>query len=316
MQVNAAVIGCGSWGRNHARVYDELPAVNLKAVADLNPQTAENIGRKHGVKWYTDIDKILSDPDIELVSICTPTITHAEIGLKAIEAGKHLLVEKPMTNTIQEAETLIRNAENKGVKLTVGFVERFNPAVQEAFRLIESGKIGDVILAHTRRVSRNPQRIGDVGVIKDLAIHDIDITSALFRDPPQTVHATAGSIAHHYEDYANINVGYTRNRTAFIETNWLTPRRVRTLTITGTEGIINVEYTTQQINIENTQQMTQPFLPYREPLYLELQHFVDSVIKDTQPQITGHDGLKALQICEAALESSRTGQTVKLELLT
>ena len=268
MPVNAAVIGCGSWGRNHARVFEELPQANLKAVTDLNPETAEKIGCKNGVKWCTDADKILSDPDIELVSICTPTITHAEIGLKAIEAGKHLLVEKPMTNTIQEAETLIKKAENKGVKLTVGFVERFNPAVQESFKLIESGKIGDVILAHTRRVSRNPQRIGDVGVIKDLAIHDIDIILSLFKDPPRTVYATAGSIAHQYEDYANINVGYSRNRTAFIETNWLTPRRVRTLTITGTEGIINVEYTTQQINIENNLQMTQPFLPYREPLYL------------------------------------------------
>jgi UDP-N-acetylglucosamine 3-dehydrogenase len=316
MQVNVAVIGCGSWGCNHARVYDELPGVNLRAVTDINPQTAEGIGKKHGVKWYTDIDKFLQDPDIELISICTPTITHADIALKAIEAGKHLLVEKPMTNTIQEAQTLINKAENKGVKLTVGFVERFNPAVQEAFKLTESGKIGDVILAHTRRVSRNPLRIGDVGVIKDLAIHDIDITSSLFHDPPQTVYATAGSIAHKYEDYANINVGYTRNRTAFIETNWLTPRRVRTLTITGTEGIINVEYTTQQLTIENTVQSIQPFLPYREPLYLELEHFIQAVINDTQPQITGHDGLRALQICEAALESSRTGQTVKLEPLT
>lgn len=316
MKVNAAVIGCGSWGSNHARVYDELPTARLRAVADLNPQTAEKIGRKHGVTWCTDIGRILQDPEIELVSICTPTITHADIALKAIEAGKHLLVEKPMTNTAQEAQTLIRKAENTGVKLTVGFVERFNPAVQEAFNQVEQGKIGDVILAHTRRVSRNPLRIGDVGVIKDLAIHDIDITSALFRDPPQTVHATAGSITHRYEDYANINVGYTRNRTAFIETNWLTPRRIRTLTVTGTEGIINVEYTTQQVTIENTIQSTQPFLPYREPLYLELEHFAQTILDDTQPKITGRDGLRALQICEAALESAKTGQTVKLESVT
>jgi UDP-N-acetylglucosamine 3-dehydrogenase len=220
-----------------------------------------------------------------------------------------------MTNTIEEAETLIKRARRKRVKLTVGFVERFNTAVQESFNLIRSGKIGKVILAHTRRVSRNLVRIGDVGVIKDLAIHDIDITLSLFKDKPERVYATAGSIAHRYEDYANINVRFSDNRTAFIETNWLTPRRVRTLTITGTEGIINVEYTTQQLNIENTINMIQPFITPKEPLYLELQHLVDAVINDTEPTITGVDGLRALQICEAALESAKTGKTVEIQEL-
>ncbi len=315
MTINVAVIGCGMWGRNHARVYSEHPQTNLTAVSDINPKTAETIATKHQTKHYTDVDKILENPEIELVSICTPTITHAEIAQQAIKAGKHVLVEKPMTNTTEEAINLIKLAEKNNVKFTVGFVERFNPAVQEAFKQINQGKIGNVILAHTRRVSRNPVRIGDVGVIKDLAIHDIDIACSLFKDPPQTVHATAGKIAHKYEDYANINIGFTDNRTAFIETNWLTPRRVRTLTITGTEGIINVEYTTQQITIENTVQATQPFLPYREPLYAELDHLINAVTNDTQPMITGKDGLRALQICEAALESAKQNQTITIKPL-
>jgi UDP-N-acetylglucosamine 3-dehydrogenase len=137
------------------------------------------------------------------------------------------------------------------VALTVGFVERFNPAVQEVFKRIAEGAVGDVILAHSKRVSRSPSRIGDVGVVKDLAIHDIDIITHLLMGKPQYISAVTGSIRHKFEDYANINLLYSRDRSAFVETNWLTPRRVRTLTVTGTEGIINVEYTTQQLTIEN-----------------------------------------------------------------
>jgi len=312
MKLNAAVIGCGSWGRNHARVYRELPNIDLVAVADTAPATVHEIAEKYRAKPYTDPDELLEDPEVQLVSICTPTVTHADIALAAIKRGKHVLVEKPMTDTVGEAEALIRAARRQGVHLTVGFVERFNPAVQEAYRMIAEGEIGDVILAHTRRVSQRPLRIGDVGVVKDLAIHDIDIASALFKDEPQTVYSTAGSIAHQFEDYANINIGYAGNRTAFIEANWLTPKKVRQLNVTGTKGIMTVDYITQQLTIENERQLTQPNIPYREPLYMELRSFADSVIGDTPPSVTGEDGLKALRICEAALKSSRTGKQVRL----
>jgi UDP-N-acetylglucosamine 3-dehydrogenase len=311
-KLNAAVIGCGSWGRNHARVYSELPNVNLVAVADTAPAAANEVAEKYRVKPYTESAKLLEDPDIQLVSICTPTVTHARLALQAIEQGKHVLVEKPMTNTVKEAKTLIKASKKRGVTLTVGFVERFNPAVQEAHRRIAKGEIGGVILAHTRRVSQRPLRIGDVGVIKDLAIHDIDITSILFNEEPRTIYATAGSIAHQFEDYANINIGYPENRTAFIEANWLTPKKVRQLNVTGTKGMMTVDYITQQLIVENDQQLIQPNIPYQEPLYMELKSFADSIINDTPPSVTGEDGLRTLRICEAALKSSRTGKQVRL----
>jgi UDP-N-acetylglucosamine 3-dehydrogenase len=312
MKLNAAVIGCGSWGRNHARVYSELPNVNLVAVADTAPAAANEVAEKYRAKPYTESAKLLEDPDIQLVSICTPTVTHARLALQAIEQGKHVLVEKPMTNTVEEAKTLIKTSKKRGVTLTVGFVERFNPAVQEAYRRIAEGEIGGVILAHTRRVSQRPLRIGDVGVIKDLAIHDIDIALTLFREQPSTVYATAGSIAHQFEDYANINIGYPENRTAFIEANWLTPKKVRQLNVTGTKGMMTVDYITQQLIVENDQQLIQPNIPYQEPLYMELKSFADSIINDTPPSVTGEDGLRTLRICEAALKSSRTGKQVRL----
>ncbi len=310
--LGTAVIGCGSWGRNHARVYRSLPGVTLAAVVDSDESTAKEIGELHHVPYFTDLEKVLADQDIQVVDICTPTITHADIALSAIENGKNVLVEKPMTNTIKEAETLIRAAERKGVALTVGFVERFNPAVREASRLAAAGEIGDRILAHTRRVSRSPGRIGDVGVVKDLAIHDLDIVSHLLGGDPEYVMAVTGRIRHNFEDYANISLVYKGYRNAFVETNWLTPRKVRTLTLTGTEGIISVEYITQQITIENDERSLQPFLPFREPLFEELKSFTDHVAKGTGLEVTGDDGLRALMLCEAALRSSETRQRVRI----
>jgi UDP-N-acetylglucosamine 3-dehydrogenase len=310
--VKAAVIGCGSWGKNHARVYRELPNVELVAVMDLNPQAAKQCGDRYGALSHSDPSPIIKDPTIDLVSICTPTVTHAEIAIAAIEAGKHVLVEKPMTNTVAEAKRLIRAAEKHNVKLAVGFVERYNPAVQEAIKRVQTGEIGDVILALSRRVSRSPGRIGDVGVVKDLAIHDVDIVDHLFGDKAQSVYAVAGAIQHKFEDYAQVNINFGRNRNAIVSTNWLTPRRIRTLIITGTEGIINVEYTTQQITIENNTQLIQPFLPYQEPLLLELKSLTDAIRNDTSPQVTGEDGMRALRICEAALQSAKSGKQIKL----
>jgi UDP-N-acetylglucosamine 3-dehydrogenase len=312
MKIKVGVVGCGSWGRNHARVYKELPGAELVGVADLNPAAAREIGERYRVPYYTDPDKIVSDPEVQLVSICTPTVTHAELGLRSIEYGKHVLVEKPMANSVAEAEELIRAAERHHQWLTVGFVERFNPAVQEVYRRVAAGEIGKVILAHSRRVSQNPGRIGDVGVVKDLAIHDVDIINHLIGVIPESVSAVAGRIRHRYEDYANINMLYADDRNAFVEANWLTPRRVRTLTVTGTEGIINVEYTTQQFTIENDERIIQPFLPYKEPLMEELSSLIKRVAADEEPEITGVDGLNALRVCEAALKSSASRKRVNL----
>jgi UDP-N-acetylglucosamine 3-dehydrogenase len=312
MSIRVGVIGCGSWGRNHARVYKQLPGAELGGVADLNPAVAKEIGDMYRVPYYADPDKIVSDPDIQLISICTPTITHADLGLKALEEGKDVLVEKPMANSVDEARALIRAAEKHHQLLTVGFVERFNPAVREVYKQVGDGRIGKVILAHSKRVSRSPGRIGDVGVVKDLAIHDVDIINHLMGVMPESISAFAGKIKHKYEDYANINMLYADDRSAFVETNWLTPRRVRTLTVTGTEGIINVEYTTQQITIENDEMLIQPYLPYKEPLQEELRSFVQSSSGDAELEITGLDGLNALRVCEAALKSSETRKRVNL----
>ena len=311
-KVNVAVVGCGFWGKNHARIYNDLDAAELVAVSDLNEQSACDLGERYGADYYGDVGALLKRGDVEMVSICTPTVTHADIALAAMEAGKHVLVEKPMTSTVAEAESLIAAAEKAGVKLTVGFVERFNPGVIEALRLVREGKIGDVILARAHRVSRYPLRISDVGVVKDLAIHDADIVRQLFGADPETVYATAGNLLHSFEDYANIMLRFPGNRSAFIETNWLTPHKIRRLILTGSEGLITVEFITQEVTVENDEGRYQPFLEPQEPLTLELESFLEVIREDKPPAVSGEDGLKALRICEAALESARTGKPVML----
>jgi len=311
-KVNVAVVGCGFWGKNHARIYSELEKADLIAVADLNEDAACALGERYGADYHRDPADLIKRDDIDAISICTPTVTHADIALEAIEAGKHILVEKPLTSTVAEAESLIAASEKAGVKLTVGFVERFNPGVIEALRLVREGKIGDIILARARRVSRYPLRISDVGVVKDLAIHDADIVRQLFGADPETVYATAGNLVHSFEDYANIVLRFPGNRSAFIETNWLTPRKIRRLILTGSEGLITVEFITQEVTVEDDEGRYTPFLKPQEPLTLELESFVEAILEDKPPAVSGEDGLKALRICEAALESARTGKPVRL----
>jgi UDP-N-acetylglucosamine 3-dehydrogenase len=311
-KLNVAVIGCGFWGRNHARVYNDLETAELVAVSDLNEDAACSLGERYGADHYSNVGALLRRRDVDMISICTPTVTHANIALAAIEAGKHVLVEKPMTSTVAEAEGLIAASEKAKVKLTVGFVERFNPGVIEALKLVREGKIGDVILARAHRVSRYPLRISDVGVVKDLAIHDADLVRQLFGEDPEIVYATAGNLVHMFEDYANIVLRFSGNRSAFIETNWLTPHKIRRLILTGSEGLITVEFITQEVTVEDDEGRYQPFLKPQEPLTLELENFVEAILEDKPPAVTGEDGLMALRICEAALESSRIGKPVTL----
>jgi UDP-N-acetylglucosamine 3-dehydrogenase len=312
-QLDVAVIGCGAWGYHHARVYSELPGVRLEAVIDLDPRRVQRVTERFHCKGYSSVERLLDEACVDAVSVCTPTVTHFDIASLALKARKHVLVEKPMTDNVAEAESLIKQARDYGVFLSVGFVERFNPAVEESKRTVDRGEIGEVLIIHTRRVTRRPIRIGDVGVVKDLGIHDVDVMNYIMGEPPESVYARAGAHNHCFEDYANMVLGYSGMRSGFVETNWLTPKRVRTLTITGSEGIIDVEYTTQELRVEKNDHIYQPLNWYREPLYLELSDFTSAVLEKRKPSVTGVDGLEALRVCEAALRSAETGGVVFLE---
>jgi len=312
--LGVAVIGTGFWGKNHARIYKELESTNLVAICDVNAERAKAIAEQYGVKAYTNSDAILKDPEIQAVSVCTWSIKLAEETLKCLNAGKHVLVEKPMATDTKQAQTLIDTAKTKGLCLSVGFLSRFIPGVQQIKQAIESKKIGDLVSATSKRVAQWPERIGDVGVVKDTAIHDIDIMQFISGEKPVSVYAKMGNMRHkQFEDYAQIMLTYESGKTAFIEANWLTPYKIRSLNVTGSEAIMRLDYNSQELWIENAEETVQPRSLFREPLKAELEHFAKCIIKKEKPIITGEDGYNALEIAMASMESSTKNTVIKLK---
>ncbi|MDI6690597.1 MAG: Gfo/Idh/MocA family oxidoreductase [Candidatus Bathyarchaeota archaeon] len=313
-KLGVAVIGTGFWGRNHARIYKELKETELLAVCDIDAEKAKTVAKQFDVTPYTSIGKMLKRKDIEAVSICTWSTSLAKEAIKALKAGKHVLVEKPMAANVNQAEKLLKTTDKEGLHIMVGFLMRFIPGLQHIKKAIETKTLGEIVCATSKRVSQWPERIGDVGVVKDTAIHDIDIMRHLFSEDPIAVYAKAGSMRHKkFEDYAQIMLTFEGGKCAFIESNWLTPYKTRILTVTGSSSIMKLDYITQELTIESMKETVQPRYPWQEPLKLELQHFANCVLGKEKPLITGLDGLKALMIAEAALKSSATGKVVKLK---
>src|SRR5881397_4103669 len=312
-RVAIGVIGTGFWGENQVRVLRQSRAADLVAICDTNEKRAKEIGTKYGVPWYTDLDKFLRVSKLEAVTICTPTQTHLRVGMLAIEAGKNLLVEKPMTGEERAAEKLLKAATKAGVKLLVGFIERFNPGVRAVKKMLKEKTVGDVIIATGRRVARWPIRIGDVGVVKDTAIHDIDAMRFLLEDKVSVVYAQTGSLKHSFEDYAEIMLRFDHGTTGFIDANWLTPRKVRTLIITGSEATINLDYISQEISVDDSEKTVKPTVKWDEPLRLELENYIRTVREDLEPSPSGKDAIEAIKICDAALESGRTQRVMELQ---
>jgi UDP-N-acetylglucosamine 3-dehydrogenase len=314
-KLRIAVIGAGFWGRNHARVLSELPQAELVAVCDINGQKAAEAAGKYDAKAYTSSSDLYKEESIDAVSICVWSTELFRESVEALNAGKHVFVEKPMASHSEEAERMLELARSKGLRLTVGFIERFNPAVTKLKRSIEEGEIGRPVSATVKRVSKWPERIGDIGVVKDTVIHDIDLMRYIFEEDPITVYARAGRLRHRrFEDYVQVMLAFPDGKSAFLEANWLTPYKVRKLTVTGSEAIITVDYITQEITIETSSQTLIPRYEWEEPLKLELQHFVDSVLRNDDPKVKPADGVKALKIAEAVLESAEKNRLVELDL--
>ncbi|MBQ6511098.1 Gfo/Idh/MocA family protein [Methanobrevibacter sp.] len=314
--VNVGVIGVGAMGENHVRVYHKMEEANLIAVSDVSERALKKIEKKYGAKGFTEYDDLLNDPDIEAVSVCVPTTFHHDVVMEAIKHKKHVLVEKPIAFTLNEAEEMIAAAKEAGVILATGHVERFNPAVQKAKELIDDGVIGDIVSAFAKRVGPLPPRIKDVGVSIDLAIHDLDIMNYLFEEDITQVYGTMNSSFDdsEFEDHAEIMVSFDNESTGIIEVNWLTPYKRRELELTGTAGIISVDYIQQSIEVYG--KFAQDIqIKHDEPLKGELKSFLTSVVEEKEPEITGEDGLKALKMVIAANKSSKEHRPISLNEL-
>jgi UDP-N-acetylglucosamine 3-dehydrogenase len=330
--IRTAVIGVGSMGKNHARVYTELPDVELVSVADADAEIAGAVGKRLGVKAYQDYQEMLSTEHPEAVSIAVPTALHMEVAMAAMQAGADILIEKPIAATVDEAKFLIEQASVSGRKLMVGHIARFNPAIQVLKQKLEAGALGRIFQIICRRVGPFPARIRDVGVVVDLAPHDLDIMRYLTGLEPLRVYAETEQRIHtQHEDLMSGLLRFPDGVTGTLEINWLTPTKVREVLVLGERGLFRVDDLTQDLYFYENEQangtlwpalqnlkgvsegsMIRFALQRYEPLKAELQGFLKAVQQDLPVPVSGADGLAALRLALALVESGHSHQVIEV----
>jgi predicted dehydrogenase len=322
--LRAGLIGLGMMGRHHARVLGSLEGVDLVAVADAG-------GDPHGVAagrpLLAEVHQLI-DQGLDYCMVAVPTALHEEIGLALAEAGVHALIEKPLAHDTPSAERLAAAFEAKGLVGAVGHIERYNPALQSARRRLEAGELGDVFQVTTRRQGPFPARIADVGVVKDLATHDIDLTAWVTQQPYVSVSArTAHKSGREHEDLVAI-VGALANGTVTSHlVNWLSPLKERVTIITGERGTFVADTLTADLTFHANgvvETMWDDISRFRgvsegdvvryaiakpEPLRVEHESFRDAVLGKPADVVSMIEGLATVRVAEAVLHSAASGQT-------
>ncbi|MCL4230749.1 MAG: Gfo/Idh/MocA family oxidoreductase [Dehalococcoidia bacterium] len=324
--LRAAVVGLGSMGANHARVLSELPGVELVAVADSDPERVARATANRAFPGFTDTSTLLAEARPDMVSVVVPTGLHEAVAVQAITAGANVLVEKPIAADLAAASRIAAAAESCGKVLMVGHIERFNSAVRELKARLDAGQGGRVLQIRARRVGPFPHRIRDVGVIHDLAPHDIDIMRFLLGDEVERVYAEAQShIATGNEDLFAGMLHFRSGVLGLLDINWLTPMKERTLTVLCEKGMFVADYAIQSLAFyENYAAaakegaiasvtegpMTRYPVNYREPLRVELEAFRDAIQQGLPAPVGARDGIAALAVAEALVQSARLAAPV------
>ena len=309
--LRVGVVGVGVMGSNHARVFAEISGVELVGIADPDSSHREFVGRALGCSAYADVGDLLA-AGVDAVTIAAPTHLHHPIALTCIRAGAHVLVEKPIASTAEEARDIIAAAKRAGVTLMVGHVERFNPAV-EAIKDAIRGE--DILSIAITRVGPFPPRMSNVGVVIDLAVHDIDLIrwftdSDITEVQPQLSNAVAER-----EDIALLQFRTASGVLAHINTNWLTPFKARNVTVATRGKYVSGDLLTRQVTEcygfqpDGSYSMRHLSVGHAEPLRAELLAFVHAIGERRAPPVTGEDGLASLEIAIACLEHRKAAET-------
>jgi UDP-N-acetylglucosamine 3-dehydrogenase len=327
--LRGAVIGAGQMGRLHARAIHESDVVELTAIVDPEPAAAR-AAALYSTAWSRSLDELLADgrPDFAVVTV--PTVQHAAVAAELLAAGIPVLVEKPIAATLEDAEALLEAARVSGLPLAVGHVERFNPAVAALQQRLLDGALGRIFLVHTRRLSPFPARVGDTGVALDLATHDIDLMCELAGAPIRLAAETDRRAHREHEDLLAATLRFDSGIIGLLEVNWLTPAKVRQLTVTGERGMFVVDYLEQHLTLyENAQaseawqsldlfdgvtegNVTRFALARMEPLRAQLESFAAAVRGEAPVAVTGEDGLRAVRVALATVEAGASGRTLEL----
>lgn len=324
--IRTGVIGVGSMGKNHARIYNEIS--NLIGVADPDENQGRALADKFGIKWFSDYKQMLSS--VDAVSIAVPTFMHMEVAKKVAEAGVHMLVEKPLSGNSEDAERIMNFCSEAELVLAVGHVERFNPVVTKITEMIKNESLGRIFTLTSRRFSSFPDRIRDVGVLFDLTIHDVDIICSLAQSEVVSVSVSGGKARNKsFEDHVIMTLNFENGMIGLCETNWLTPMKVRELNLTTTDCYVNLNYLNQKIEISSSkfgnidesnlyktglEFNKQQIMPSKkEPLKEELINFLLSINNKSRPMVDAIAGLRAVRIVEAGLESLTKNKIIKLK---
>ncbi len=325
--LRAGLIGLGMMGRHHGRVLASRPGVDLVAVADPG-------GDVHGIAGgrpvLENVEQLI-EQGIDYCMVAVPTVYHEQVGLTLAEAGVHAIIEKPLAQDTPAATKVAEAFEAKGLVGAVGHIERYNPALQEARRRLEAGDLGDVYQVSTRRQGPVPARIADVGVVKDLGTHDIDLTAWVTQQTFTAVAArTAYKSGREFEDLVAVTGQLSNGVVTNHLVNWLSPLKERVTIITGTKGAYvadtltadltfyaNGEVQTTWDDIANFRGVSEGdvvryAISKPEPLRVEHEQFRDAVLGKDADIVTMTQGLQTVRVAEACIESARTGQTVTL----
>jgi predicted dehydrogenase len=306
-KLKLGIIGVGHMGQYHVSVASMLKnKINLAGIYDVDVQRAKEIANKYEIESFEKVDDLLDN--IEAVVIAVPTYLHYKYASMAMDKNLHVLVEKPVTEKIEQARKLASKAKKKGLIFQVGHVERFNGAVQELFKIVTNP-----IIIESRRLAPFSGRIKDVGVVLDLMIHDIDIVMNIVKSPVVSVQASGGAMFSDYEDYATAILQFENSCIASITASRITQKKIRTLSISQEKSFISLDYATQDIQIHR--QASQAYLLTKEeikysqeafveelfihkenPLKQEHEHFHDCIRNGFIPYVTNDADIRSLEI--------------------
>ncbi len=289
----AAVIGTGHLGSKHAKVYSQLKNVSLVGVCDTSDERGRKIAQKYHTNYYQDYRDLFDK--VEAVSIAVPTFLHYKIAKDFLNNGIHVLIEKPITKTIEEADELLELAKKKKLTIQVGHIERFNSAVIaiEPFikkpRFIECSRLGPFV-----------QRAADIGVVLDLMIHDIDIILSLIKSRVENIEAVGVKIVSDHEDTANVRITFANKAICDLTASRVTKKSQRTIKISQEDSFINLNYLTESAILYRKKNSRLKKKKIRinkvEPLKRELQSFAECVMNNTRPIVSGEEAREALSV--------------------
>jgi predicted dehydrogenase len=321
-----ALVGTGNWGKNLVRNFCELLGAQNVTVCDTDEKTLETIGTKHpGVKTTADFERLVSDEAIQALVIATPAITHFQLAKRALQKGKHVLVEKPIAMEISQAIELINLAEKQSRVLMVDHLLEYHPAVEQMRQRIDSGELGQIYYAYGQRVNLGVVRTEE-NALWSLGPHDISVLLYLLGQEPKRVSAHGGIYLQkekHIEDVVFLDLEFTDNLRAHSHLSWLDPHKIRKMTIVGDRAMMvfdDMESRNKLQIFDKGAQLTNqggfhvrfgdvymPNVELAEPLRKMCTHFLDCVAAGKQPRSNGYDGLRVLKVLDAAQRSLESG---------